>query len=307
LGVGPSLTTTFHDEKTYTIFVDITSSSRNSSGKMDTIPFSQKANVQVDPRLADMFVYLNGTNVTRTSQFKVTPLQARAGIIIDATATIPYGTTRFTSTKWDFGNGITSQYDTAPKIERANYFMNGQYPIKLELINNIGEKINYTLNLLVVDPIASIKTDKFIGFANEEFKFAAASAYAGYAIAYEWAIRDQDSDKIVFTANAQNISYKFPRTGKYEVRLKSKQANGKEDTDLALITVEPREPVVDFSLTRPSSETPNRIYLDATKSYDPDTNEGSKLNYTWLLDGQEITLENPSRNGAVGYFTINSL
>ena len=96
------MSTTFRDEKTYTVFVDILSSSRNTYGKMDIIPYTGRIDIQVEPRLADLSIYLNGANVTRVETFKVTPAMARAGIIFDATASTPSGGTQFQRTFWDF-------------------------------------------------------------------------------------------------------------------------------------------------------------------------------------------------------------
>lgn len=62
-----------------------------------------------------------------------------------------------------------------------------------------------------------------------------------------------------------------------------------------------------FSPNVPSPELPNTYLFDATTSYDPDSMDSSRLNFNWTIDGQNIELENPSRNGALGKYTFNTL
>lgn len=47
--------------------------------------------------------------------------------------------------------------------------------------------------------------------------------------------------------------------------------------------------------------------LDATKSYDPDNSDGSNLTFAWLIDGVRTDLSNPTRNGAMGRYTFDTV
>lgn len=47
--------------------------------------------------------------------------------------------------------------------------------------------------------------------------------------------------------------------------------------------------------------------MDATKSYDPDNLDGSNLNYAWIIDGVRSDLSNPTRNGAMGRYTFDTV
>lgn len=51
LGTGPSIEHTFLEERTYTVFLNVLSSSRNKYGKTDVLPFDSSINIQVLPKL----------------------------------------------------------------------------------------------------------------------------------------------------------------------------------------------------------------------------------------------------------------
>ncbi len=73
-------------------------------------------------------------------------------------------------------------------------------------------------------------------------------------------------------------------------------SNGKDDYDTVKITIEGRDPVASFETKTLTSEMPNVLVLDATKSYDPDNLDGASLSYAWIIDGVRVDLANPSRN-----------
>lgn len=47
--------------------------------------------------------------------------------------------------------------------------------------------------------------------------------------------------------------------------------------------------------------------LDATKSYDPDNLDGSSLTYAWIIDGVRTDISNPTRDGAMGRYTFDTI
>lgn len=49
------------------------------------------------------------------------------------------------------------------------------------------------------------------------------------------------------------------------------------------------------------------LVFDATKSYDPDNLDGANLNYAWIIDGVRSDLSNPTRNGAMGRYTFDTI
>lgn len=307
LGTGPSVVHTFSEERTYTVFLNILSASRNKNGKTDVLPFDSSLNVHVLPKLGNLSLSINGVYVSHLDKIKFSPAQGRQGLLIDATASTPASGTRFTSTRFEFGNGNISQYNNAPSIDRQIYSNEGIYRLKMEVITNENQKITKEIEIEIRDPISSIRSDKTNGFPRDEFHFSASSSATYSNLGYSWQIAELESGKILTTSNLQNIAYKFPRTGKYAVKLKTLASNGKEDYDTVVINIEGRDPVVNFEARSMNSESPNILLLDATKSYDPDNLDASNLTYSWIIDGVRTDLSNPTRNGAMGRYTFDTV
>lgn len=156
------------------------------------------------------------------------------------------------------------------------------------------------------DPIASIRADKTVGFAGDDFKFNATSNLSNALLSYEWSVLESDGGKTLFTSKNQSFNYKFPRMGDFVVRLKTTSAGGKEDTDNLRIQIDSKNPIANFDAKPINSETPNTIVLDATKSFDPDSLDSSKLQFNWTIDGERVDLDNPSRGGAIGQYTFST-
>jgi hypothetical protein len=47
-------------------------------------------------------MYINGVSVTSLDRLKITPAIGRAGVLIDASASLPANGSQFTKTSWDF-------------------------------------------------------------------------------------------------------------------------------------------------------------------------------------------------------------
>ena len=75
LGKGPSIGYTFRTEAVYAVNLEITSASRNSRGRVDVIPFAGTQEVKVLPKLANILLFMNGSNVSNTDNYKITPNQ----------------------------------------------------------------------------------------------------------------------------------------------------------------------------------------------------------------------------------------
>ena len=309
IGTGPSIPYTFRSEAVYTVNLEVISASRNSKDRSDIIPFNGTQEVQVLPRLANVLLFVNGVNASLTDKIKVTPTQGRAGIILDASSSTaaPGGT--IVRTEWDFGNGNKASYSGGPRLERQIYSFAQSYNIRLSLYTNESGDTPIIKDILLEsqDPIASVRTDKTSGFAGEEFKFSAASNVGNGLFVYEWNVLDSDAGgKNLASAKGQTFNYKFPRMGNYVVRLKTLSAGGKEDIDNATITINSKDPVAQFESRSVSSEMPNTVLIDATRSYDPDSLDASKLSFAWTIDGERVELDRSSRAGAIGEYTFTT-
>ncbi len=65
--------------------------------------------------------------------------------------------------------------------------------------------------------------------------------------------------------------------------------------------------MANFEVRTLNSETPNTLLFDATKSYDPDSLEGADLTYAWIIDSVRSDLASPTRNGAMGRYTFDTI
>jgi PKD repeat protein len=308
IGKGPSIPYTFRNEAVYTVNLEIYSSSRNSKGRTDVIPFKGTQEVQVLPRLANVLLFVNGANASLIDTVKITPSQGKNGIILDASSSTASPGATIVKTEWDFGNGNKVSYTGGPRLERQVYSFEGTYTLRLALTTNeSADPIIKEIKLISQDPIASIRSDKSSGFAGEEFKFIAASNVGNGLFTYEWNILDTDAGgKVLATTKGQTLNYKFPRMGNYVVRLKTLTAGGKEDVDNFSVTINSKDPVAQFELKAVNSELPNTVTIDATRSYDPDSLDASKLIFAWTIDGERVELDKSTRRGATGEYTFST-
>lgn len=238
IGTGPSINYTFPEERTYTVFLNILSSSRNKNGRVDVLPFDGSVNINVLPKLGNVSLAINGIYVSHLEKIKFTPAQGRQGLLIDAISSTPAAGTKFISTRFDFGNGNVAQYNGAPLLDRQIFSNVGNYKFRMELTTNENQKIVKELDIEIRDPISSIRTDRTNGFPRDEFRFNAYNSVSVGNFGYSWQITEKESEKTIFTSSLQNITYKFPRTGKYIVKLKTLASNGKDDIDSVEVTIE---------------------------------------------------------------------
>ncbi|MBP8016503.1 PKD domain-containing protein, partial [Candidatus Gracilibacteria bacterium] len=307
IATGPSTSYTFKEERTYIVNLDIISASKNQKGKTDVLPYNGNVKINVEATVGSIILYIDGNNVSDVDRFKITPTRGKKGVILDATASQAAGGSRFLRTSWDFGNNNATAYSYGPRIEKQYYSVEGFYKIRLLLTTNEDKKIVKDIELEVRDPIASIKFNKSQGYVGEDFKFNVNTTYTSLNTSYEWKIVSLSNNQIVYTSSDANISYKFKTTGDFQVRLKSYTPNGREDIDTVNVKIETRDPIANFSFKVTNNETPNIISLDATTSYDIDTFDSSKLKFKWIIDGQEVNLDSPNRQGSLGKYTFNTL
>lgn len=259
------------------------------------------------PKLGNISLAINGVYVSNLDTIKFTPAQGRQGLMIDPTGSTSAAGTKFVSTRFEYGNGNVAQYNGAPTLDRQIYYNEGNYRFKMELITNENHKVTKELNIEIRDPISSIQADKIEGFPRDEFRFSASRSAMISNLGYTWQIVESEGEKVVFTSDLQNITYKFPRTGRYSVKLRTLASNGKEDIDTISINIQGHDPVVSFDAKSVSSESPNVLILDGTRSYDPDNMDSANLNFSWIIDGVRTDLANPARNGAIGRYTFDTV
>lgn len=293
LGRGPSLTQTFTNEGTYTVNLDVISASKNSKGRTDVLPLSTSVNIEVKPKIGEITLLVNGINVSNLSTLKLSPAVAAQGLIFDATASRAIGNGRIMETNWDFGNGNKLTYKTSPSVERQIFATSGKFPVKLNFKTNDGQTFSKDIELIIVDPAATIKVDKTTTHVGESVSFTAETHLGDLRnVEYLWTIQDENGKKNTRSSNGMTLSHTFTEIGSYVVTLTAKSPNGGIDTDSKLISVESRDPVAALdNPTIKNPEHPNVFTFDASRSYDPDTNTRDGLTYSWRLNNQPITLD----------------
>jgi PKD repeat protein len=308
LSRGPSMQYIFTKEGTYTVFLDVVSGSRNSRGKIDTLPLSVSKQITVRPKLGEVILLVNGVNVSNMKSLKISPNIGKMGLILDASASRSIGNGSIVETKWDFGNGNESVNSGTPIIERQIYANPTGYILKLSMRTNDNQTFTKELKLLVMDTAATIKLDQDTGNIGEDISMSAVSYLSDTKnTEYTWQIQDEDGNKIVKTGAGINFKHKFETVGTYIVSLIAKNPNGSVDTDSKLIKIESRNPIVSIDTPRPvAPERPNTIVFDASKSYDPDTSSRKWLTYTWRVNGEKVGLDNLENDGAKWTYTFDS-
>lgn len=309
LGRGPTLTQTFTKEWSYTVNLDVISASRNSKGKTDILPLSTSVQVEVKPKLGEVILLINWVNVSNQQTFKISPTVANQGIIFDASASRAIGNGVITETTWDFWNGNKRTYKWKPVIEREIYATKWNFPVKLQFKTNDGQTFSQDIQLIIIDPAATIWVDKTTTHVWEAVSFRAETQLADQRnVEYIWQIQDDNGKRSVKSGNWLAFSHTFEAIGTYIVTLTAKSANGGIDTDSKVITVESREPIATLDVPKQlSTERPNTFIFDASRSYDPDTNSKNWLTYTWRIDEQKVNLEDTNENWSKGALTFNSL
>lgn len=312
LGRGPNISTTLTEEKRQAMFLEILSASKNSKNRTDVLPFEGSTEIDVLPRVVNFFFTVNGTNVTNLSTYKVSPEVARAGLIIDATASQPAGGSQFVRTQWRFGNGNELELVGGPRLERQIYANQGVYQLNLRIFTNKGDVFSKDLQIIVQSPAAVIVAEKTTGFTREQFTFSPQNTYGFLNPAYRWDIvylgtPGRPLSEIVYTSQQSALNYKFPKTGSYSVKLTTQLPNGSSDTDSKLVEIEARDPIATFTLRPASNETPNVYRFDASQSYDMDTFSSDNLKFAWTIDGSVVTLSDSSRAGAIGTYKFDTI
>jgi hypothetical protein len=306
----PSISYTFRDEWTFTVFLDVKSSHKNSRWYSDTLPLRIRQDIEVQEKIASLIVKVWATDLKQQDNIKFTPEDALYGIVFDATSSTPTNGSKFIKTSWDFWNGVKKEYSTWPRVERIIYNREWEYPVSLELTTNELKKIKREFTISVHKPIATINSSQESWFLWDKFTFSAKPSGNEKNLNYAWKVIDIDNDKTLLEKSWNLITYNFNQKWKFNILLKVSDLsswNKDYDIDSKVIYINSREPVAEFSSSNTDKSRPNRYLLDATKSYDPDFLDEWKLNYSWLIDWEKINLEESNAFWSYWYYTFDSV
>ena len=307
IGNKPSIHYVFREEGTFSAFLDVTSSHKNSKGFTDVLPFRSRADIVVKEKIASLIIKVNSDTLRDKDELKFTPQESGYGLVFDATSSTPTGGAKFTKTEWDFGNGVERTNTGEPEIERVKYTKEWEYTVTLKLRTNEGKTVERKFTINVHDPIATIHASQEQWYLGDKFTFSAKPTGSDDNLSYDWEIIDIDFDKQIFNKSGKTFTYTFPNKGKYNVKLRVTEPSGEVDIDTTIIYINSRAPVAEFSYKIPHAHQPNTVLLDASKSYDLDGIDDGKLTYEWLINGERVELDRARFNGAVGYYTFDSI
>jgi GTPase SAR1 family protein len=65
------------------------------------------------------------------------------------------------------------------------------------------------------------------------------------------------------------------------------------------VYVTSQSPIAEFETSKPYNHKPNKVFFDATRSYDPDISDDGKLKYQWIINGNRVNLEESSAQGSI--------
>ena len=307
LGNNISLNHLFTEEWNFSIFLDVKSSHKNKLGFTDVLSFSSRADVQIKEKVASVIIKVNSSTLRNDNELKFTPDEWRYWLLLDATSSTPTSWSKFLKTTWDFWNGITKSYSWGPKVERVIYAKEWIFDVSLKLQTNELKTIERKFQIIINDPIATINPSSEEGYLWDKFTFSAQKKWNDKNLSYDWEIIDLNQDKIVFRKTWTLFTYTFKNKGKYNVKMKVTLPSWETDNDNQIIYINSRAPIADFTSSIPFPNKPNKVFFDATKSYDPDFSDDWKLKYTWIINGNRVKLSEPNFNWSTWYFTFDSV
>lgn len=305
-----SLNYTFDKEGRFDVFLAVLSDHKNSFWNRDVLPFSSRYSINVKERFIDFNIKINGRSLWNDDYIKFTPEEARSGLRIDATGSSPAKWSDFSRTEWDFWNWTKEkEYSWDPRIETVYYNKEWTFDVDLKLQTNDNHVATKKFTIEVRETLAEINATTTSWYIWDKVTFSArlTSSEDEENFSYSWQIVDVDQDKVIFKTNGAVFTYTFVDKWRFNILLNVVDNYWETDQDNQVIFINSRPPVADFDTKIPKRSEPNRVFLNGTKSYDPDFSDFGKLEYRWIIDGSEVRLENPNKNNSTGYYTFDSV
>lgn len=232
----------------------------------------------------------------------IVPYQiASSGLTFDATKTISQNEAFVDQAKegatvyWDFGDDVIDNYNkvilessAANMTATHKYAEEGNYTVTVEFSNKdkiIDRKI---FNLIVARLAPQMAISNFNPMVGDVVTFDGSNSISerGAIKSFKWIFSPAITG---VNLEQDKHSYSFTDPGDYSVSLEIFDGEETAKTPDEIITVKSQPPVSQFAFDIPKSNQPATIYLDGTRSYDPDGPK-TKFDYKWEVNGQELVI-----------------
>lgn len=275
---GPVVKQTFKKEGNYVVHLTVRSAHNEDKWVFDG---EASANINVGPQAANIVISTNGKRLREEIPTKFTSAEASEGLRIDGWSTTPLGGRQIMKHVWKVTNGSQeTMYENggnwSPSSFRLKLGANGVYIVTLAVLDNENNTVEKSFEVVIADPIATIKVSPQDGTTTSIYNFDASTSYSVQSSlkAYQWTITDADGD-VVVTEKVKTFQHKFTKPGTYRVKLRVLDQLGNDNEEAMTLEVGSTPPVPQFTV-EPTKQWkyPSQFTLDASPSYDIDTTKG---------------------------------
>lgn len=174
--------------------------------------------VNVAPQAANIAIFANGKKMNDQIPTKLGTQEAQKGIRFDGSATTPLGGRQILWHEWQIqGDNRFSQVssaNTAPNVLQLSLPNNGLYTVKLSVRDNEGNTVSKTYQLVISDPVATIKQSPANGGnTTTTYSFDASTSYSVISNlkTFSWTIYDENGNILEALQNQKTIQKQFPK------------------------------------------------------------------------------------------------
>lgn len=294
--VWPVVNYTFTQAWTYIIHLTVRSVNWEQDGIWD---WTDSISVSVDPKAANLSVYVNSKQLRDDYYVKVGTQQSKSWIVIDGSWTNPLWWRKIISHKWTIKGSnwfsYTKNWDWNPGSFRLKLSWEWEYDITLAIQDNEWNEISQTYKLIVSDPIATIKFSPEKWTTSTKYNFDPSLSYSieSKIKTYKWIVYDPNGVQLdSFEWKWFQRQFKTPWT--YTVKLTVVDELWNISDDQVKFYVESTPPVAQF-ISRPVDKwkNPSQFVFDAWASYDYDQlNWWDEIGYErWFSNDSNINIE----------------
>jgi len=285
------ITYTFDKENTYIVHLTVRSANKNSKWILDG---SSKIDIVVDPPIANISLYINGTKADPDSYVKISSAEGKRWVVLDASWTTPNGKTKIEESTWIIkkrGKTIYKKTITSyPGSIRVKMPENGEYNVVLMIKDNTKHIVSSKFRVIVSNPVAIVKVTPKNGTTSDTFKISGKASYSveGKISKYRWTINWPNGNMIFATEWKTEFTKKFNIPWNYSIKLDIEDVNGNLNSEEYKLLVESTPPVARFTYTPFDNwKKPSTFVFDASNSYDIDETYWDSLSYIWQFSNEQ--------------------